>query len=156
MQDELQARAAHLEGIRARAEAEMQAIGITQPAIDRLVETFYSRIRSHDTLGPVFEARLAGRWDDHLPKMKRFWSSIAFKNGAYGGKPVQAHLGMDGMQETLFADWLQLFGKTVGDLFQDERARAWFMQTAERIARSLILSLFYNPAMDDPALKISR
>lgn len=156
MRDDLQARAAHLEGIRARAEAEMQAIGITQPAIDRLVDTFYTRIRDHKTLGPVFEARLAGRWDEHLSKMKRFWSSIAFKNGAYGGKPVQAHLGLDGMQEHLFADWLKLFRETVVDLFADERARIWFMQTAERIAKSLILSLFYNPAMDDPALKVSR
>jgi hemoglobin len=26
----------------------------------------------------------------------------------------------------------------------------WFMATAERIARSLTLSLFYNPALDDP------
>jgi hemoglobin len=29
------------------------------------------------------------------------------------------------------------------------------MATAERIARSLTLSLFYNPALDDPALKRS-
>jgi len=27
------------------------------------------------------------------------------------------------------------------------------MATAERIARSLTLSLFYNPAIDDPSLK---
>jgi hemoglobin len=27
------------------------------------------------------------------------------------------------------------------------------MTTAERIAKSLTLSLFYNPALDDPALK---
>lgn len=155
MQEELEARAAHLEGIRARAETEMQSIGITPQGIDRLVDTFYSRIRTHPTLGPVFNARLEGRWADHMPRMKNFWSSIAFKNGAYGGKPVQAHLGIDGMQETLFADWLKLFDETVRDLFADARAQAWFMQTAERIARSLILSLFYNPALDDPARKVS-
>lgn len=151
MTEELSARAAHVESISRRAIADMAAIGIDQASIDRLVETFYGRIARHPTLGPVFEARLSGRWDDHLAKMKRFWSAIAFKNGAYGGKPVQAHLTVEGMREALFADWLALFSETLGDIYPGAEARAWFMQTAERIAKSLFLALFYNPAMDDPA-----
>lgn len=151
MSEELVARAAHVEAISTRARAEMAAMGIDQAGIDRLMETFYGRIARHPTLGPVFGARLDGRWDDHLAKMKRFWSAIAFKNGAYGGKPVQAHMGISGMEERLFADWLALFGETLSDLFDDPQARVWFMTTAERIAKSLFLALFYNPAMDDPA-----
>lgn len=151
MSEELVARAAHVEAISVRARAEMAAMGIDQAGINRLVETFYGRIARHPTLGPVFGARLDGRWDDHLAKMKRFWSAIAFKNGAYGGKPVQAHMGIAGMEERLFADWLALFGETLMELFDDPQARAWFMTTAERIAKSLFLALFYNPAMDDPA-----
>ncbi|MBB4066418.1 group III truncated hemoglobin [Gellertiella hungarica] len=151
MREELVGRAAHVEAIRQKAEAEMAAIGIDQALIERVVETFYGRIARHRTLGPVFEGRLAGRWDDHLAKMKRFWSAIAFKSGAYGGKPVQAHLGISGMREPLFADWLALFAETLQDVVPDERARAWFMATAERIAKSLQLALFYNPAIDDPA-----
>ncbi len=151
MAEELVARAAHVEAISERARADMAALGIDQAGIDRLVETFYGRIAAHPALGPVFHARLDGRWDDHLAKMKRFWSAIAFKNGAYGGKPVQAHLGIKGMEERLFADWLQLFGETLAEIFPGADARAWFMTTAERIARSLFLALFYNPALDDPA-----
>lgn len=151
MSSDLTGRAAHLDAIRARAEAGMAAIGITPDLIDELVETFYTRIRSHETLGPVFEARLQGRWGDHLGKMKRFWSAIAFKNGAYGGKPVQAHMDVSGMQEKLFADWLSLFQQTLDDVVPDPAARDWFLRTAERIAKSLILALFYNPALDDPA-----
>lgn len=151
MSEELAARAAHVEAISLRATAEMAAIGIDQASIDRLVETFYGRIARHPTLGPIFGTRLEGRWDEHLAKMKRFWSAIAFKNGAYGGKPVQAHMGIAGIEERLFADWLALFGETLDDLFPGPEARAWFMTTAERIAKSLFLALFYNPATDDPA-----
>ena len=153
MNEDLVGRAAHLDGIRQKAEADMAAIGIDQALIDRLVDRFYGRIRSHGRLGPVFNDRLQDRWDDHLGKMKRFWGAIAFKSGAYGGKPVQAHMGIDGMQQALFEDWLALFRQTLEDTVPEEKARQWFLATAERIAKSLILSLFYNPVMDDPVLK---
>lgn len=153
MDNELQARAAHLAGIRERAEADMGRMGIDAAFIDRLVETFYGRVQAHPRLGPVFDGRLAGRWPEHIDKMKRFWSSVAFKNGAYGGKPVQAHLGVEGMAADLFPEWLALFSDTLADIAPSEEARDWFMATAERIARSLTLSLFYNPALDDPARK---
>ena len=85
--------------------------------------------------------------------MKRFWSAVAFKNGAYGGKPVQAHLGVQNMTPDLFPQWLELFSKTLADIAPGQPAHDWFMATAERIAKSLTLSLFYNPALDDPARK---
>jgi hemoglobin len=153
MSDELQGRAAHIAAIRERAEAEMKAIGIDGAFIGKLVDTFYGRILEHPELGPVFDARLSGRWPEHMAKMKSFWSSVAFRNGAYGGKPVQAHLGVANMTAELFPKWLELFAATLDDIAPSPEAKAWFMATADRIARSLTLSLFYNPALDDPALK---
>jgi hemoglobin len=155
MNNELQGRAAHVAGIRERAEAEMTAIGIDEAFIGLLVETFYGRVLSHPELGPVFDARLSGRWPEHMEKMKSFWSAVAFRSGAYGGKPVQAHLGVANMTPELFPKWLELFAATLDDVAPNKEAKAWFMATAERIARSLTLSLFYNPALDDPALKRS-
>ncbi|MBP1882474.1 group III truncated hemoglobin [Sinorhizobium mexicanum] len=155
MSDELQARAAHSAAIRERAEAEMKAIGIDDAFIGRLVDTFYARVLAHPELGPVFDARLSGRWPEHMEKMKSFWSSVAFRSGAYGGKPVQAHFGIANMKPALFQKWLALFAATLDDIAPNNDAKAWFMTTAERIARSLTLSLFYNPALDDPALKRS-
>jgi len=151
--NDLQGRAAHVAAIRERAEAEMKAIGIDAAFIDRLVETFYARVLAHPELGPVFDARLSGRWPEHMEKMKSFWSAVAFRNGAYGGKPVQAHVGVAKLTPDLFPKWLELFSTTLDDIAPNQEAKAWFMATAERIARSLTLSLFYNPALDDPALK---
>jgi len=59
------------------------------------------------------------------------------------------------MTPDLFPQWLSLFADTLDDIAPSEEAKAWFMATAERIARSLTLSLFYNPALDDPALRRS-
>jgi len=153
MNDELQGRAVHVAAIRERAETEMKAIGVDETFIGHLVDTFYGRVLAHPELGPVFDARLSGRWPEHMEKMKSFWSAVAFRNGAYGGKPVQAHVGVANMTPDLFPKWLELFSTTLDDIAPNQEAKAWFMATAERIARSLTLSLFYNPALDDPALK---
>lgn len=155
MHPDLNARAAHSAAIRERAAAEMKAIGVDEAFIAKLVDTFYGRVLAHPELGPVFDARLAGRWPQHMEKMKAFWSSVAFRTGAYGGKPVQAHMGVANMTPDLFPQWLSMFADTLDDIAPSEEAKAWFMATAERIARSLTLSLFYNPALDDPALRRS-
>jgi hemoglobin len=154
MNNEIQGRAAHSAAIRERAEADMRAIGVDESFIDRLVETFYGRVLRHPGLGPVFDARLAGRWPEHMAKMKSFWSAVAFRSGAYGGKPVQAHLGVANLTPELFPQWLSLFSETLDDVAPSPEAKAWFMATAERIAKSLTLSLFYNPALDDPQRKL--
>lgn len=144
------ARAVHSAAMQERAERDMARMGVDAAFISRLVETFYERVRAHDMLGPVFDNRLSGRWPEHMEKMKSFWSSVAFKTGAYGGKPVQAHMGVGGMSADLFPQWLTLFSQTLDEIAPTGQAHAWFMQTADRIARSLTLSLFYNPAFDDP------
>ncbi|WP_018238531.1 group III truncated hemoglobin [Ensifer sp. BR816] len=153
MNNELQGRAAPVAADRESAEAEMSAIGVDDAFIGTLVDTFYGRVLAHPELGPVFDARLSGRWPEHMEKMKSFWSAVAFRSGAYGGKPVQAHLGVANMTPELFPKWLELFAATLEDIAPNNEAKAWFMATAERIARSLTLSLFYNPALDDPALR---
>jgi len=133
--------------------AEMNSMGISAFSIGLLVDTFYARVLTHSELGPVFDAKIAGRWPDHMEKMKSFWSAVALRNGGYGGKPIQAHLGVANMTPELFSQWLALFAATVDDVFPTEEARTWFKTAAARIARSLTLTLFYNPALDDPRLK---
>lgn len=150
MDTEIRGRAANVAAIRERAEAEMKAMGIDEAFIDRLVETFYGRVLKHSALGPVFDAKLSGRWPEHMAKMKSFWSAVAFRSGAYGGKPVQAHASVPDLTPALFRQWLALFSETLDDIAPNAEAKAWFTATAERIAKSLTLSLFYNPALDDP------
>lgn len=66
---------------------------------------------------------------------------------------VQAHLGIAQMTPELFHQWLALFSKTLDAVAPSQEAEIWFMATAERIAKSLMLSLFYNPTLGDPLLR---
>jgi hemoglobin len=152
MQSDLEGRAANSAAIQQRAAEHMASIGVTPEFIDSLVEAFYLRIQQHETLGEVFDAHIQSRWPEHMARMKLFWNALAFKTGSYSGRPVQAHLNVHGLTPELFPQWLQLFRLTLEDNKASEEAREWFYATAERIAKSLTLSLFYNPALDDPKL----
>ena len=150
MSNDLSARAANSAAIQQRAAEQMAKMGVTPKLIDTLVDTFYARVQSHETLGLVFGNHIEDRWAEHLALMKEFWKALAFKTGNYSGRPVQAHLKVKGISPELFPQWLQLFYNTLDDIDASPEAKEWFYNTAERIAKSLTLSLFYNPALDDP------
>lgn len=116
---------------------------ISEADVARLVRAFYGRVRADAELGPIFEARLAGRWDAHLGKMVDFWSSVALGAGRYQGKPHLAHRGM-GLDEATFARWLALFEETAGDVCAPDAA-AFFIDRARRIADSLMIGVGIGP-----------
>ncbi|MFP3624967.1 group III truncated hemoglobin, partial [Burkholderia sp. SIMBA_051] len=69
----------------------------TEDNIRELVYAFYDRVRADALLGPVFDAMLAGRWDDHLPKMVRFWSCLVLGTKTYRGNVQQAYSPVEGV-----------------------------------------------------------
>jgi hemoglobin len=50
--------------------------GIDETMIERLVRSFYAKLRQDSLLAPVFEARIQD-WEPHLQRMCAFWSSVA-------------------------------------------------------------------------------
>lgn len=114
-------------------------VGIDEAMIHRVVHTFYGRIRADEMLGPIFTAHIVD-WDPHLDKMCRFWSSVLLMTRSYDGRPVPAHLKIEGLGETHFARWLELFRLTVREICPPEAADL-FIDRAERIAQSLQLSI---------------
>ena len=126
----------------------------TEANIRELVYAFYDRVRTDALLGPVFDAKLSGRWDEHLPKMCRFWGSIVLGTRTYRGNVQQAHQPLGGLEPRHFSQWLYLFLDTVEKRFQPAAA-VRFMEPALRIAQSLQLSLFgwdYTIAPEQQAL----
>lgn len=115
--------------------------GITEALIERLVTTFYGRIRNDALLGPIFEARVTD-WDVHLKKMCAFWSSVALMSGRYSGQPMQAHLPLP-VDQTHFDRWLQLFEETAVELCTPAGA-AHFTERARRIAESLRMGIAFH------------
>jgi len=122
------------------------ALGIDEAYISRLVDTFYTRVRAHPLLGPVFESAITD-WTPHLATMKDFWTSVALNAGRYSGKPVPAHARHKHIQEWHFNLWLALFRQTLADTAPTSGAADYFMERAERIAQSLRLAMFGYPGI---------
>ena len=109
--------------------------------IRELVYAFYDRVRADSILGPVFQQTLAGRWDEHLPKMCTFWASLVLGAKQYRGNVQQAHQPLPGLEPQHFSHWLYLFLDTVESRYEPAAAIR-FMEPALRIAQSLQLSRF--------------
>jgi len=125
------------------------AVEISPEEIALLVDRFYSAIRQHPRLGPLFEDRLAGKWDPHLERMNQFWRSVLLHSGEYSGQPVVKHNGLPDLEEDDFRLWLELFERTTASLFEADAAAA-ILTIARRIARSLWLARFGTPFSQTP------
>ncbi len=121
---------------------------ITEEMIRTLVHGFYDRIQSHDTLGPIFGREIQD-WDEHLPKMCDFWSSVMLKTGRFKGKPMVAHMRLEGVSEQNFDEWLALW-KQAADDFTTPGSAPFFYERAEMIAAGLKNGMFFDPAKLDP------
>jgi hemoglobin len=112
--------------------------GIDENMIQRLVHTFYRRVRAGSMLGPIFAARIAD-WGPHLERMCAFWSSVTLMTGRYHGQPMQAH-GSLPIDAAHFDRWLALFAATAHDVCPASAAEH-FIGKARMIAESLELGV---------------
>ncbi len=132
---------------RTEIQAQAARLGIDEAFISKLVDTFYDRVRADARLGPIFEAEIGDKWDAHMPKMKDFWSSVAMNTGRYAGKPVPAHQKLAGVSAADFETWLGLFKQTLIDIAPSTETVDYFMQRADRIAKSLQLAMYGLPGL---------
>jgi hemoglobin len=122
-----------------RASAEIaERTGIDAGMIDRLVRTFYGKVREDEVLAPVFDARISD-WEPHLARMCEFWSSVALMSGVYHGRPMEKHLPLP-VDARHFDRWLMLFGQAAHEVCPPVAA-AHFIERAERIAQSLEMGI---------------
>jgi hemoglobin len=112
--------------------------GIDDAMIERLVRTFYGKIRKDPLLGPVFEGRIAD-WEPHLKRMCAFWSSVALMSGVYSGRPMEKHLPLP-VDARHFDRWLALFEQTAREVCPPAAAEH-FVERAHRVAESLELGI---------------
>jgi hemoglobin len=124
---------------RAAITAEIVAkTGIDHAMIERLVRTFYGKVRKDALLGPVFDARITD-WEPHLQRMCAFWSSVALMSGIYHGRPMEKHLPLP-VDARHFDRWLALFEETAKEVCPPVAAEH-FIERAHRVAESLELGI---------------
>jgi hemoglobin len=113
-----------------------QAMGIDDAMISELVEAFYTRVRKHPVLGPIFAAKVVN-WAPHLGRMKDFWASIAVESGRFRGNPMLKHIAIPGLSPAHFRMWLGLWDEAVAAVVSNPEAVSLFRDRAQRIATSL-------------------
>jgi hemoglobin len=121
-----------------RAAEIAEQTGIDAAMIDRLVRTFYGKVRQDEVLGPVFAARISD-WEPHLARMCEFWSSVALMTGIYQGRPMEKHLPLP-VDARHFDRWLRLFGEAAREVCPPAAADH-FIERAQRIAQSLEMGI---------------
>lgn len=119
----------------------MAPVPITESSIPRMVDMFYARVREDAVLFPIFERKLAGRWDDHMPRMYAFWTKILLGSGDFQSNVFGKHMALAGIEREHFVRWLALFKMTAIEVFGIDDAKVP-IQVAERIASNLQLGYF--------------
>lgn len=87
---------------------------ITPEVIASVVDRFYARCRADPVLGPIFERHVQD-WDEHLARLRAFWGAALLGAGGYSGRPLQAHLAIEGLLPGHFSVWLRLFRETLAE-----------------------------------------
>lgn len=108
--------------------------GIDDAMIERLVRTFYGRVRQDPLLAPIFTEAVED-WEEHIQTLCRFWSSVALMTGRYSGRPMAAHAPLP-VERQHFLRWLKLFEATAHEVCPPAAAEL-FIDRAKKIAESL-------------------
>jgi hemoglobin len=114
-------------------------IPVTEAQIDKVVAEFYTRVRAHPALGPVFTAHVPD-WPKHEEKIGRFWRNVLLLQRSYDGNPMRIHAAAGNVKSQHFPVWLLLFDTVLEQELPHQPARAW-SALAHRIGRGLSYGL---------------
>ncbi len=117
----------------------------TREDVSLLVRTFYTKIRAHAILGPIFNSIIID-WETHLDLLTDFWETQLFLKRKYYGNPVTAHQEVDDkMKHTItsehFGLWLNAWFATIDELFEGETA--WIAKNrAQKMSTMLFMKIY--------------
>lgn len=89
--------------------------------IEKLVHTFYDKVRAEPTLFAVFDPIVKDNWPAHLQKMVKFWSTLLLYTYEYKDDPLTSHLPLP-LTKQHFETWMALFRETLDELFEGKIA----------------------------------
>lgn len=93
----------------------------TEADVKLLVDSFYDKVNQDALLSPVFNDHAKVNWEQHMPVMYRFWSSILLGTASYNGQPFVKHAFLP-VDQAHFSQWLLLFYNTITEHFQGPNA----------------------------------
>ena len=93
--------------------------------IELLVNKFYDKVGTDETIGFFFNDVAKVDWSHHLPKMYSFWETLLFGKISYKGNPMAVHFPINAefaMEKSHFEHWLKLWKQTIEENFTGEMA----------------------------------
>ena len=97
----------------------------TRQDIEDLVNRFYDKVQTDETIGFFFNDVAKVDWSHHLPKMYSFWETLLFGQISYKGNPMAMHFPLNDkvpLEKAHFAHWVKLWTETVEENFAGEMA----------------------------------
>ena len=110
-----------------------------------LVETFYTKIRADEMLGPIFNGIIKD-WESHLILLIDFWETQLLLVRKYRGNPIVAHQKVDNktkhsISPEHFGLWLNLWFETLDELFEGETT--WVAKNrAQKMSTMLYMEMY--------------
>jgi hemoglobin len=114
---------------------------------ERLVRAFYGRALTDPIIGFIFTDVAKLDLEAHVPRITSFWETILLGARSYGGGAFAPHARLHmkvRLREGHFAQWLHLWGDTVDELFEGERAEL-AKAHAQRVGKAFLGRLQHLP-----------
>jgi hemoglobin len=111
-----------------------------------LLENFYSKALSDETIGYFFTEVVPLNMETHLPLITDFWETVLFGKAAYRGNVLQMHQHIHQLspfKEEHFKQWVQLFIETVDEMYEGDKA-TMAKQRAESVATLMRIKLLHG------------
>lgn len=113
-----------------------------RPGLAHLLKHFYSDVRQHALLGPIFNREIDD-WPSHLETIASFWTRLTGGPPEYSGQMPAKHLKL-GIDATHFDAWLQLWGFNCSAHLKETEAQE-MISLARDIGRRLKSILGVSP-----------
>ena len=89
--------------------------------IELLVNSFYTRVKKDDFIGPIFNNAENFSWETHIPIMVDFWETLLLGTASYKRNPMIKHIQLNQrtpLSAEHFTRWKKLFYETLDELFE--------------------------------------
>lgn len=129
-------------------------IAVTRTDIERVVKRFYTAVRQHPLIGPVFLDSLSNNaeiWRVHEAKITNFWANAILYERSYDGNPMLVHSGISAIRPEMFTHWLALFDATLAQELPSDVAQQW-SALAHRIGRGLRMGVETRASHSGPPI----
>ncbi|WP_295159776.1 group III truncated hemoglobin [uncultured Brachyspira sp.] len=122
----------------------MKYTEINVEGIEKLMDIFYARIRTHEQLGPIFNGAVGiddESWERHKEKISKFWRTMLLNERLYMGNPVQPHINLLPFDIKMFDIWLSLFKECLNEVFEEKAADKYY-EVADNVGKNFKAVLF--------------